>query len=132
MEPIDIARLAAQVAEDKLGRGVLILDLSQISIMCDYFVVVSAPTRIQTRDIARAIEEKLSQQQVAGKPLQGMREGSWILMDFGTVVVHIFLEAERRFYDLEGLWSQARVIYESSDHDYPETTTASAGRRSNQ
>lgn len=124
MEPIDIARLAAEVAEDKLGRGVVILDLSQISIMCDYFVVVSAPTRIQTRDIARAIDEKLSAQKIAGKPIQGMREASWILMDYGTVVVHIFLEAERRFYDLEGLWSQARVIYESKDEE-----TATAGRR---
>ncbi len=114
MEPIDIARLAAEVAEDKLGRGVVILDLSQISIMCDYFVVVSAPTRIQTRDIARAIDEKLGLQKLSGK-LQGMREASWILVDYGTVVVHIFLEAERRFYDLEGLWSQARVIYESND-----------------
>lgn len=124
MEPIDIARLAAEVAEDKLGRGVVIMDLGQISIMCDYFVVVSAPTRIQTRDIARAIDEKLSGQQIPGKPIQGLREASWILMDYGTVVVHIFLEAERRFYDLEGLWSQAKVIYESNDQE-----TAGIGRR---
>lgn len=124
MEPIDLARQIAEVAEDKLGHGVVILDLGQISIMCDYFVVVSAPTRIQTRDIARAIDEKLGKMQIEGKPIQGMREGSWILIDYGTVVVHIFLEAERRFYDLEGLWSQARVIYQSNDQE-----TAPVGRR---
>lgn len=124
MEPIDLARQIAEIAEDKLGRGVVILDLGQISIMCDYFVVVSAPTRIQTRDIARTIDERLGKMAIVGKPIQGLREGSWILIDYGTVVVHIFLEAERRFYDLEGLWSQARVIYQSNDEE-----TAPVGRR---
>ncbi|MEW6278687.1 MAG: ribosome silencing factor [Candidatus Eremiobacterota bacterium] len=121
MEPIELARLAAATAEDKLARDVLILDLSQVSIMCDYFVVASAPTRIQTRDIARAIDEAADKAGIRGKPIQGVREGAWILIDYGTVVVHIFLEAERRFYDLEGLWSQARIVYDSREHALSQT-----------
>lgn len=114
LESIDIARLAAETAEDKLGKDVLILDLGSVSIVCDYFVLTSAPTRIQTRDIARAIEEKLAEHDVQGKRTQGYREGAWILMDYGTVVVHIFLQQERDFYDLEGLWREAPVVYDSS------------------
>lgn len=113
VESLDIAKLAAETAEDKLGRDVVILDLGELSIICDYFVVTSAPTRIQTRDIARAIEEKLDAQNLERKRMQGYREGAWILMDYGIVVVHIFLQAERDFYDLEGLWREAKEIYRS-------------------
>lgn len=112
VESLDIAKLAAETAEDKLGRDVVILDLGELSIICDYFVVASAPTRIQTRDITRAIEEKLDALKLPSKR-QGYREGAWILLDYGVVVVHIFLQAEREFYDLEGLWREAKEIYRS-------------------
>ncbi len=112
VESLDIAKLAAETAEDKLGRDVVILDLGELSIICDYFVVTSAPTRIQTRDITRAIEEKLDGLKLPQKR-QGYREGAWILLDYGVVVVHIFLQAERDFYDLEGLWREAKVVYRS-------------------
>ena len=112
VESLDIAKLAAETAEDKLGRDVVILDLGELSFICDYFVVTSAPTRIQTRDITRAIEEKLDGLKLPQKR-QGYREGAWILLDYGVVVVHIFLQAERDFYDLEGLWREAKVVYRS-------------------
>lgn len=107
MESFDLAQLVAKIAEDKLGKDILIKDLSEVSVLCDYFVIVSAPTRLQTRDIAHAIEGDLAKQNIPTKRIQGMREGSWILMDYGNVVVHVFLQAERDFYDLEGLWRQA-------------------------
>lgn len=114
LESIEIARLAAEVAEDRRGQDILILDIGSVSIMSDYFVITSAPTRNQTRDIARSIQEKLSEQGVQGKRVQGYQEGAWILIDYGTVVVHIFLQQEREFYDLEGLWREAPVIYDSN------------------
>ncbi len=110
MESLDIARAAAQVIEDKLGKDIVIKDLAELTVVCDYFVITSAPTRLQTRDICRAIEEKLEQFGLEHKRIQGFREGSWILMDYGTVVVHIFLQSEREFYDLEGLWRNAPRI----------------------
>lgn len=114
LESLDIARAAAATAEDKLGRDVVIMDLGKVSILCDYFVITSAPTRVQTRDIARNIEHKLSARGIEEKRIQGMKEGAWILMDYGTVVVHIFLQQERDFYDLEGFWGQAPIIYDSN------------------
>jgi ribosome-associated protein len=114
LESLEIARRAAQVIEDRLGKDIVIKDLSDLTIVCDYFVITSAPTRVQTRDICRAVEEELSKSGLENKRIQGYREGSWILMDYGTVVVHIFLQSERDFYDLEGLWRQApRVSLDS-------------------
>ncbi len=110
MESLEIAQEVAKVIEDKLGKDTVIKDLSALTIVCDYFVITSAPTRLQTRDIARAVEDRLSQLGLQNKRIQGQREGSWILMDYGVVVVHIFLQSERDFYDLEGLWRNAPRI----------------------
>lgn len=119
MESLEIAREIAQVIEDKLGRDIVIKDLSALTIMCDYFVITSAPTRIQTRDICRAIEEKMDRLHLENKRIQGYREGSWILMDYGVVVVHIFLQSERDFYDLEGLWRNAPRVEASAGETAP-------------
>lgn len=110
MESLEIAQLAAKIADDKLGKDILIKDLSSLSTICDYFVVTSAPTRAQTRDISGAIEEQLKELNIPSRRVQGYREGSWILMDYGVVVVHIFIQSEREFYDLEGLWRQAPMV----------------------
>ena len=110
MESLELAQSAAQTADDKLGHDIIIKDLTQLSIICDYFVITSAPTRVQTRDICRAIEETLKSKGLTTKRLQGVREGSWILMDYGILVIHIFLQTEREFYDLEGLWREAPLV----------------------
>lgn len=114
MEALEIARKAADTAVDKLGTNVVIMDVEALTVMCEYFVVTSAPTRIQTRDIARSIDERLSKEGLTQKRIQGVKEGAWILMDYGSVVVHIFLQQEREFYDLEGLWKEAPVVFDSN------------------
>jgi len=107
-----IARAGADAAEDKKATQVQILNLGETSPICDYFVLASGKTRIQTRAIANAIDEKLK-----GVPIQrrrqGYQAGGWILLDYGGVVFHVLLERERDYYDLEGLWSKAPVIYKS-------------------
>jgi ribosome-associated protein len=105
-----MAQIAAQICEDKLGRDVVIKELTTLSIICDYFVITSAPTRLQTRDIARSIEEKFEELGLVNKRMQGFREASWILLDYGIVVVHVFLQSERDHYNLEGLWREAPII----------------------
>jgi ribosome-associated protein len=111
LEPEEIARAAAGTAEDKLAHDVVILDMRELSILYDYWVVCSAPTRIQTRDIARAIEERFAHTEVPRPRVQGYQEGAWVLLDYGTVIVHIFLQREREFYNLEALWRRAPVLY---------------------
>lgn len=90
------------------------MDLGEISVLCDYFVIASAPTRVQIRHILRGVEEKLAEAGVPRQRVEGSQQAAWVLMDYGTVVVHLFLQQERDFYDLEGLWNEAPVIYRGS------------------
>lgn len=113
MEPLELARQIAAIAEDELAQQVTILDLGQVSTLCDHFVIAHAPSRVQIRAVAQAIEGRLSDQGLQPRSVQGRREGSWVVLDYGIVVVHLFLDREREFYDLEGLWSQAPVLYRS-------------------
>jgi ribosome-associated protein len=114
LESIEIAKIAAKTAHEVKGEDVLILDVADMTAVCDCFVIASAPTRIQTKDIARKVEEALSEVGEEKIRIQGKNEGGWILLDYGMVVVHIFLTQEREFYDLEGRWAKANVLFDSN------------------
>lgn len=103
----ELARKAAQAAEDKKANDVVILDVRELTPIVDYFVICSAPTRVQVQAISRAIKEHLEQVGAVLLRQEGGNDAGWILLDYGTVAVHIFIEELRRFYDLERLWSDA-------------------------
>lgn len=113
MESLEIATIAAQTAHEVKADNVLVLDVKELTTVCDYFVIASAPTRIQTKDIARKMEEALEENGVNKLRIQGRDEASWILLDYGMVVIHVFLTQEREFYDLEGRWSEAQIVFDS-------------------
>ena len=115
MESIEIAKISAETAHDVKAENVLILDVRELTTVCDYMVIASAPTRIQTKDIAKKVEQALLEQGEEKSRIQGRDEASWILLDYGMVVVHVFLTQEREFYDLEVRWSDAQVIYDSEN-----------------
>ena len=102
-----LARKAAEAAEDKKADDVVILDVREMTPIVDYFVICSAPTRIQVQAISRAVRERLTEVGAALLRQEGGDESGWILLDYGSVAVHIFLDQLRRFYDLERLWSDA-------------------------
>lgn len=114
MESLEIAQNAADTAVDRKADDVLVLDVAALTTVCDHFVIASAPTRVQTKDIAQKIEDGLDAAGVKKLRVQGRDEGSWILIDYGSVVVHVFLKQERMFYDLEGRWSDAKVVFDSN------------------
>lgn len=109
-----VARRGAEAAEEKKAENVLILDLNGVSPVCDYFVIASGKTRLQTRAIANAIDEKLKDVW-RNRRRQGYRTGSWILLDYGAIVFHVLLDRERDYYNLEGLWSGAPVVYRGGE-----------------
>ena len=96
---------------DKLGEDVLLLDIREISILADYFVIGSATSERQTKAILNGVKEEIRETcdakllRVEGKPDSG-----WVLMDYGDVVVHLFAPEARAYYDLEGFWDEARVV----------------------
>lgn len=114
METLDIAQLAADTAVDRKADNVLVLDVASLTTVCEYFVIASTVSRVQTRDIAQKIQDALEEHGVSKIRIQGRDEGGWILIDYGSVVVHIFLKQEREFYDLEGRWAESTVVYDSN------------------
>jgi ribosome-associated protein len=110
----DRARLAAAVADDKRGLDTVILDVGDVLAICELFVVTSAPNTRLVRTIAEEIEARL-REAGGGSPLriEGLRDLQWVLVDYGDIVIHVFLEETRRFYDIERLYRDVpRVEWE--------------------
>ncbi len=106
-----LSTLAAQAADEKKAKAIVLLDLEEVSTMADYFVICNGATPLQVRAIAQHVEKTLTE---AGhklhRPIEGMTAGSWVLLDFGLVVVHVMLDREREFYGLERLWTGGRMV----------------------
>lgn len=105
--PRDKALVCARAAIDKKAENIQVLDLSEISSFTDYFVICSGVSDRQVQAIADSVKHVM---EASGHELissEGYTDGRWVLMDFGDVVIHVFLDALREYYDLENLWSDA-------------------------
>lgn len=109
MTPLAIARLAGKFALSKKGYDVKILKLKNISSICDYFVIASGDVDVHVQAIADAIYDGLREKGIKPWQQEGVRGGSWILLDYVDVVVHVFKNTTREFYALEKLWGDAPV-----------------------
>lgn len=107
----DKARLGARAALAKKAEDLLILDLKGISTVADFFLVCSGRSTAQIETIADAVEGQLEIEGVQPLHREGLPESGWLLMDYGDVVVHVFLGETRRFYALERLWGDAPLLY---------------------
>jgi ribosome-associated protein len=105
----------AQAALEKKAFDITILELKKASSLTDYFLICSGRSDRQVQAIAQSIEEKMGEQGIRPLGEEGMREGRWILMDYDDVVIHIFYDQLRRYYDLEGLWIEAPRINSSEE-----------------
>ena len=94
----------------KKARQVVMLDVSAMTTMADTFIICSARSNRQVTAIAQFIATYLKKKGKKAIHIEGRKEGHWVLMDYGDVIIHIFLEPMRSFYDLEGLWSDAKRI----------------------
>ncbi len=103
-----LARDVIRIAEDKKAKDVLVLNLNGISIMSDYFVILSGESSTHMRSIAQELGRELRENKLRLLNPKDFMNDRWILMDFGLVVVHIFSEEGRQFYQLERLWADAR------------------------
>lgn len=110
LSPRELAMLAASAADDKRAFDIRIMDMRDVMGITDYFVICSGGSDRQVRRIHDAIVEKLSEHGVKPARSEGERSGRWILLDYLDLVVHIFREEERAFYDLEHLWQDAEYV----------------------
>ena len=102
----DLVTTVLIAAEDKKGEDLAVLDLEGRTIVADAFVIVTGRSKIQTRSIADAIIEAARAAGFAVARTEGYSDGGWILIDLGTVVVHVFTPDQRQFYNLERLWGR--------------------------
>ena len=113
--PKKLAYLAGEFALDKKATDVKILDLRKLSSICDFFVICSASVEIHAKAIADGILENLDKKGIRAWHHEGYQACRWILLDYVDVVVHIFLNEVREFYQLEKLWGDAKVEELSDD-----------------
>ncbi len=100
-EKLDIV---VKACEDKIGEDIRVIDISQRSGFADYFVIVTGNGALHTQALANEIQDKIEEEghEILGK--EGFREGSWILLDLGEIIVHVFTNEQREFYNLENIW----------------------------
>ncbi len=100
--------LRAQTAlMGRKGVEPVLLDMREVTLITDYFLICHGTSNVHIRGLADAVMEALEENQVRAHGIEGYQEARWILLDYGDLIVHIFAEQERRFYDLERLWSDA-------------------------
>ena len=97
----EMARVAFEALEDKKGENVCIIDISNVSIIADYFVIADGTSDSQVRALVDNVEEKMYQAGYHQKQCEGQNGGAWVLMDYGDIIVHVFDRENREFYNLE-------------------------------
>ncbi len=106
----ELARLCVRAAIDKKAENPVILDVRKLCSFTDFFVVISGRSTRHVQGLAEAIETELRSKKLTPASAEGLNEGTWVLLDFNDVVVHIFYSETRKFYDIEGLWHDAPRI----------------------
>jgi ribosome-associated protein len=111
-----LALAAARAASDKKATNPVILDVSNVLGLCDYFVIASAPNDRLVRAICEEVELRVKHAGGNGpRSIEGLDDARWVLMDFGDTIVHVFLDEAREFYDLERLWGDVpRVPFDDA------------------
>ena len=105
-----MAQIACKAIDDKKGQDIKIIDIHNVSVIADYFVIASGTNSNQVQAIVDNVEEQLGRAGFEAKQIEGNRNSSWILMDYGDVIVHVFEEENRLFYDLERIWRDGKVL----------------------
>lgn len=111
----EISQAICKAASDKKASDIVVMDMQGLSSSTDYFVICSANTATQVRAIADNIEEELAKEGVAFDHKEGYREGEWVLLDFGDVVAHVFMQEAREYYALERLWGDEVLRHTKTD-----------------
>ena len=110
LDTLEFAHIMIDSVADKKASDILLLDLRQQSVFTDYFLLCSTSNERQLRAIADSVWDDAKQKaDVVGMSIEGTPQSGWMLVDFGDLIVHIFLEEQRAYYDLEGLWSESHI-----------------------
>ena len=104
-----MAQLAFDALEDKKAEDIKVMNIGEITVLADYFIIAGGTNRNQVQAMADNVEECLGRAGFQPKQIEGYQEANWILLDYGDVVVHLFDKENRRFYDLERIWMDGKL-----------------------
>lgn len=110
MDSREMAKLVVQALEDKKGEDIKVIDISEVSVLADYFIIANGSNRSQVQALSDNVQEMLGKAGVHSKQVEGYESANWILLDFSDVIVHIFDSENRFFYDLERIWRDGKVV----------------------
>lgn len=110
LEPIELAREIADIISDKKGEDIVLMDTGKVSTLTDYFVIATVESERQAKAVLDEIEKKLKAHRKLPLSVDAEINSGWILLDYGSVIVHIFNPGTRDYYNLEELWSNAPVL----------------------
>ena len=105
-----MAALAYKALEDKKSEDIRVIEIGNISVIADYFIIANGTSTSQVQSMVDAVEEELGKNGFLPKRIEGVKASGWILMDFGDVIVHIFSKEDRLFYDLERIWRDGNIV----------------------
>ncbi|MEX0271149.1 ribosome silencing factor [Leptolyngbyaceae cyanobacterium UHCC 1019] len=115
---LQLALSALHAAEERKGADITLLRTTAVSLLADYFVIITGFSRVQVRAIAYSISDAVEEElQRLPKHMEGQGDANWVLLDYGDVIVHVMMPQEREFYDLEAFWGHAEKV------DYAELLT---------
>jgi len=105
-----MARIAWEALDERKGEDIKIIDISEISVLADYFIIANGTNENQVKAMVQNVEDKLAQNGFEAKQREGYGLGNWVLLDFGNIIVHVFDKENRLFYDLERIWRDGKEI----------------------
>ncbi|MCR4617124.1 MAG: ribosome silencing factor [Lachnospiraceae bacterium] len=109
-----MAKLAIDALEDKKGESISVLDISEVSVIADLFIIAGGSNKNQVQALCDNVTEKLGREGFPENHIEGYDNGNWILVDFGDIIVHIFDKENRTLYDLERIWRDGKHIEKDS------------------
>lgn len=111
----EMVKLAVQALQDKKGEDVKIIDIREVSVLADYFIIASGSNGNQVQAMADNVEEMLGKAGYVSAQIEGYDSANWILMDYKDIIVHVFCREDRLFYDLERIWRDGKTIVNVND-----------------
>ena len=106
----ELTKLAVAALEDRKAEDVTVIDISEISPIADYFIIANGSNQNQLQAMRDAVDEELYKAGYTAKQIEGNSYSTWILMDYGDIIVHVFSKEDRLFYDLERIWKDGKEI----------------------
>ncbi len=110
MQANEMVKVIYDALEDKKANDIKIIDIRNVSVIADYFIIADGSNHNQIQAMARNVEEEMGKQSVHPKQIEGFQSANWILMDYNDVIVHIFSSEDRLFYDIERIWRDGKSI----------------------